>query len=255
MYSMELNLTHIVFDDKLKQLFRNTHTDKSDILEGFHINNLDMVGLSLDQQTLLEWFQLNIQHINFSRNTKTLSKPDYFALFCGLVVDFEGINSWVDVLEQFDNVTFVSTKVGGCVVVDTSGSEIPSNTMNCCCGKCIKNTYTLSCEKTQRKLVIGSQCITKVSIVNPVVDKKLNLEMKKQKEIQSNRQCIDCKNFVIDKKKPEYVKRCMGCYIAYQKQQSDNARHCGDCGKCNIPVSSPAYIKLCKKCYYTKKHF
>ena len=204
-----INYTKILFNDKLKNMYDEIHINHIDIIDKLSHINLGIVANKEIRDVFDDYFDYKLQ------------KCDYFALICGLVVNYEDMNNWDDVMEYFDDIRiqrFIDDYDENNNVLDGSGNIIKSN---CICSKQITKIFCLLKDK-QEKLIIGSNCFNKHII-------KFNHSHKLYKKYKQE-----------EKKHTEYNKKI--------KELKDNFILCNSCNKYKIPKKD-SWKSKCSKCF------
>jgi len=219
------NNTTIIFNDKLKSLYDEIHENHSDLID--KLSDLSECKFANPEMRLI--FDKHKDELDYSTNNEKLKKPEYFALICGLVSDYNNYNRWEEIMYYFDDIDAKIT------VFTNEYDEFLENSdkynSTCICGQRIAEICYLY-KDGDIKLIIGNVCVKKHIITNknhPLHKKykKVRKKLKEQKKINK-------------KKKEEYEKLI------------SEFRKCMDCNKFNIPINEPSFKKTCKDCYISK---
>jgi len=274
--SGSINITIVKFNDKLKSLYDYIHSNYSDLV--FQLSDINRSRTANPE--MREIFKLNRDKLDLISD-KMFIMPDYFALIAGLMVNYNDINSWEEVLKYYyedgeDNIDtnyslfqndYEEHHFTGCDVVermniinDTSGNGIQST---CICGHIITQICFLKKYK-QIKLIIGTDCVEKNIIRNipdinesfynkfKAIKKKFRDGkelIKKTKQDYENliteyRQCIVCEKYNIKINEPSFKTKCIDCYI--KEQKLINYKQCDNC--CEYKIRITATYKYCWDC-------
>jgi len=244
-----INFTNVIFNEKLKSLYDYIHANYSEL-----VTELSDINRSKSANPeMREIFKLNRDKLDLISDKKFIM-PDYFALIAGLMVNYNDMNSWGEVLKYYyedgeDNIDtnyslfqndYEEHHFTGCDVVermniinDTSGNGIQST---CICGHIITQICFLKKYK-EIKLIIGTDCVEKNIIHHSNIIDKNHPFYKKFKKIKKK---IRAEKKIIKQTKEEYEKLI------------SEFRKCMDCNKFNIPINEPSFKKTCKDCYIFK---
>jgi len=222
------NDTTIIFNDKLKSLYDDIHENHIDLID--QLSDISRCRFANPEMRLV--FDKNKDKLDYSTDIVKLKKPEYFALICGLVSDYNNYNRWEEVMYYFDDID------GKINVFTNDYDEHIRNSGNyrttCICGQTIGEICYLY-NDGDIKLIIGNVCVKKHIITNknhPLHKKykKVRKKFKEQKKIYKQ-------------KKEEY------------EDLISKFRKCNDCNKYNISINEPIYKKICLECFKSKnKH-
>jgi len=256
------NNTTIIFNDKLKSLYDEIHENHSDLI--YQLSDISRCKFANPEMRLI--FDKNKDKLDYSTNNEKLKKPEYFALICGLVSDYNNYNRWEEIMYYFDDID------GKICAFTNEYDEFLENSDNynstCICGQRIAEICYLY-KDGDIKLIIGNVCVKKHIITNknhPLhkkykkVRKKIRTEKeinKKKKEeyeklISEYRKCMDCNKFNIPINEPSVKKRCKNCYISINESKRLNDRKkthkpCEICKKYKVKIEYER-MKYCWDC-------
>jgi len=219
------NNTTIIFNDKLKSLYDEIHENHSDLI--YQLSDISRCKFANPEIRLI--FDKNKDKLDYSTDNEKLKKPDYFALICGLVSDYNNYNRWEEIMYYFDDI---DAKINAFTnEYDEFLENSDSYNSTCICGKIINEICYLY-KDGDIKLIIGNVCVKKHIITNknhPLHKKykKVRKKLKEQKKIYKQ-------------KKEEYEKLI------------SEFRKCNDCNEYNIPIDEPIYKKVCLECFKSK---
>ena len=156
-----VNITKIVFDDKLKSFISEIKAGMSNEID--YLSELGSASIhpqdnQAGQHYFRNYFKENKSSLNYINNKTQLSKQDMFALFTCLVIDIDKLTVWEDVFNTAN-------------IDDVSGNR-PDEEDNrkfeftCVCGQQIMDICKLECPITTRSIVVGYCCVRKNLISN-----------------------------------------------------------------------------------------
>ena len=220
----KLNDTTIIFNDKLKSLYDYIHENHNDVIE--QLSDLSECKFANPEMRLI--FDKHKDKLDFSTNNKNFEKPEYFALICGLVSDYNNYNKWEEIMYYFDDVETINH------FTNDFDEDIRNNgnfKSTCICGKSIEEICYLY-KDGNIILIVGNVCVKKYIITNKnhPLHKKFKKERKKLREQKK----------IYKQKKEEYEKLI------------SEFRKCNDCNEYNIPIDEPIYKKVCLECFKSK---
>ena len=219
-----VNVTRIMFDDKLKAFIKEIKATM-----GSEIDFLsELVSASLDiphdegQRFFRNYFKENKDALNYINDKPVMAKPDIFALFTCLMIDISKLTIWEDVFKE----AFID---------DVSGQRLEyedeSRTFNytCVCGQHIMEICRLNSPDSRRSVVVGNCCVRKNLICNPQAQEYIKDAAKRKRKTLADQKkralkqleyntCMDCKTFNIKKTEPHWMTRCYPCWKIRQEE-------------------------------------
>jgi len=256
------NDTTIIFNDKLKSLYDDIHENHIDLID--QLSDISRCKFANPEMRLI--FDKNKDKLDYSTDNKKFEKPEYFALICGLVSDYNNYNRWEEIMYYFDDI---DGKI--CAFTNDYDEDIRNNRSlksTCICGQRIEEICYLF-KDGDIKLIIGNVCVKKHIITNknhPLhkkykkvrkkirTEKKINKKKKEEYEklISEYRKCMDCNKFNIPINEPSVKKRCKNCYISINESKRLNDRKkthkpCEICKKYKVKIEYER-MKYCWDC-------
>lgn len=169
-----INITNIVFDDKLKEFIMKTK-ERVD-LSGLSLMSSKTIDDVLELQEDLRIYFVKNQYENMLTGNKKLrlntNNPDFYALFLLLISNVSDYDNWRNVMvliKRQTNVTDFEDKAE-----DNYANDKP---FHCACGKHLKSEmYQIYNIETKMILWLGNSCIFKDKIASPQDLKKIKRE-------------------------------------------------------------------------------
>ena len=169
-----INITNIVFDDKLKEFIMKTK-ERVD-LSGLALMSSKTIDDVLELQEELRIYFVKNQYENMLTGNKKLrlntNNPDFYALFLLLISNVSDYDNWRNVMvliKRQTNVTDFEDKSE-----DNYANDKP---FHCACGKHLKSEmFQIYNIETKMILWLGNSCIFKDKIASPQDLKKIKRE-------------------------------------------------------------------------------
>jgi len=239
------SITNIIYNNKFKNFIKEL---RNNIPETEILNNRRLLAkhhddileiLSKIRKYIISNYRGNIDLVDMSKPIHKRKHNDIFAIMICVVGEIDECITFNDVLNQIKGtaIDFIFT----------------TETCKCSCGHLTspEHSFVLENKITKKLLVVGNVCVDKYDLLTKGQKKKIKEDIqKKKKQIEENKQCIDCEKYIIPKNEPTRIIRCLPCY----RVRNIPKEKIGICGICEnvydntYPTCVDCVGKRVKKC-------